>query len=106
MKNGEMREPKTGGSGRKLMLAALGATVLLSGFAASPALADHWDRHYHRGWDRHTRYYHGQPYVYYVQPGYYGPPPAFYGPPSVYYAPPPPPVYYGPPSLNIVIPIR
>jgi hypothetical protein len=102
----ELKRPKTRSRAGKLLLAALGASALLSGFAASPALADHWDRHYHRGWERHERYYHGQPYIYYVEPGYYGPPPGYYAPPVYYAPPPPPPVYYGAPSLNVVIPIR
>ncbi|MGB5950333.1 MAG: hypothetical protein WBG82_13515 [Parvibaculum sp.] len=95
---------------RKLMLAALAASALATGLAAGPALADpprhkaHWDRGYHRGWERH--YWGPRGYVYWA-PGYvYPPPPVVYAPPPVYYAPPPPPVYYGAPSLNVVIPIR
>ncbi len=104
--NSELKGPKTRGRAGKFVLAALGVSALLSGFAASPALADHWDRHYHRGWERHERYYHGQPYIYYAEPGYYGAPPGYYAPPVYYAPPPPPPVYYGAPSLNVVIPIR
>ncbi|HEY4343557.1 MAG TPA: hypothetical protein VGN05_04375 [Parvibaculum sp.] len=90
--------------GRKMLLAAVAASALVSGFAATPALADRWhgDHYRHERWD-HRRHY--RPHAYWA-PGYYGPPPVVYAPPAYYAPPPPPPVYYGPPSLNVVIPIR
>lgn len=93
---------------RKLLLGALAASALLSGLAATPALADRGHHHgYYERWD-HRHHWRPRPYGYWA-PGYYGPPPVVYvPPPPVYYEPPPPPppVYYGGPSLNVVIPIR
>ncbi|MCE9649780.1 MAG: hypothetical protein K8R18_09170 [Parvibaculum sp.] len=93
-------------AGRDALLGALVVSAMLSGLAATPALADRWhgDHYRHERWEH--RHYHHRPHVY-VAPGYYGPPVVYEAPP-VYYAPPPPPppVYYGPPQLNVVIPIR
>jgi hypothetical protein len=90
----------------KTFLGIVAVSAALSGFAATPALADRWDHQHHRH-ERWEHRHHHRPHVYYA-PGYYGPPPVVYeAPPPVYYAPPPPPpVYYGAPSLNVVIPIR
>lgn len=87
-----------------IVLAALGATVLLGSTAPARADDDGWRRHESREqswrerereheWREHERREH-----YYRQEGYY------YAPPPVVYAPPPP--YYAPPVVGFGLMIR
>lgn len=77
---------------RKLILAALGATVMLG--AAAPAFADRddwrgrdWRRQEWREheWREHHRWDRGyyRPPVIVAPPVYYAPPPVYYAPPAV-----------------------
>lgn len=91
----------------KLMHAAAIAG-LLSGLAASPALADHhkhWKKHrhdnhnrYYRDYDERRSYYRDD--TYYSRGYYYGPR-TYYSPPGVYVHPAPPSF-----GLSLVFPIH
>lgn len=72
------------------LFAVFAAAALLTGFAATPAKADH------HGGGSHV--FLGFNFGYPAYPAYYAPPPpVYYAPPPVYYAPPPA-VVYAPPA--------
>jgi hypothetical protein len=73
---------------RSVVFAALGAGLLVSAAASTPAAAAEWGRPGWHGGRGH--YWHGGWYAY---PGYYA-----YGP--YYY----PPAYYGPPAVTFAVP--
>lgn len=87
-----------------IVLAALGATVLLGSITPARADDDRWRRHESReqSWRRHEWREHERREYYQPRYGYqqgYG-----YAPPPVYYAPPP--VYYAPPVIGFGLTIR
>jgi len=76
---------------RTVVFAALGAGLLVSAAASTPATAAQWG---HPGWHGGGRggyYWHGGWRAY---PGYYGYSPYYY----------PPPAYYGPPGVTFAVP--